>query len=81
MVGCVTGRGIPTPFQGLVYRVREGGAGYVAGYVAGNTPTPETGLGYPFPPFLAPYVIGGYAYINPLAGLILHITCRYPPML
>ncbi len=105
MVGCVTGCGVPTPFQGLAYSswygVRDTRRGTRdGGYVMGDTPTPETGLGYPFPvsilPWygrlclhqplsgvdrshhvsLSPYVIGGYAYINPLAGLIPYITCR-----
>ncbi len=34
---------------------------------------PLNGVGIPFPLSLSPYDIGGYAYINPLAGLIPHI--------
>ncbi len=76
MVGCVTGKGIPTPFQGLVYssgygvrdkrRGTRGGGGEAN--VTGDTPTPETGLGYPFSCHASYHGMAGYAYVNPLAG-------------
>ncbi len=44
------------------------GLGHVVRDAWGEYANPLNGVGIPFALSLSPYVIGGYAYINPLAG-------------